>query len=44
VPYAKDGLLLVPKNPNGFTKRMEKLFIAPEDIEKFQEYLPYGYK
>jgi hypothetical protein len=41
--YATDGLLLLPKNPNGLTKRIEKLFIAPGDIEKFQEQLPYGY-
>jgi len=40
---ANDGLLLIPKNPNGLTKRIEKLFIAPNDIEKFQEQLPYGY-
>jgi hypothetical protein len=40
---ANDGLLLVPKNPNGLTKRIGKLFIAPKDIEKFQEQLPYGY-
>jgi hypothetical protein len=40
---ADDGLLLVPKNPNGFTKSIEKLFIVPKDIEKFQEQLPYGY-
>ena len=43
VPYGKDGLLLIPKNPNGFTKKMEKLFIVPKDIGKFQEQLPYGY-
>lgn len=41
---ANDGLLLIPKNPNGLTKRIEKLFIAPSDIEKFQEQLsPYGF-
>ncbi len=40
---ANDGLLLIPKNPNGFTKRLEKLFIVPRDIEKFQKQLPYGY-
>jgi hypothetical protein len=39
----KDGLLLLPKNPNGFTKRIERLFIAPHDIEKFLEQLPHGY-
>jgi hypothetical protein len=41
---ADDGLLLLPKNPNGFTKRLEKLFIVPKDIEQFQKHLPYGYK
>jgi hypothetical protein len=44
VPYGKDGLLLTSKNPKGFTKRMEKLFIIPKDIDKFQEQLPFGYK
>jgi len=40
---ADDGLLLIPKNPNGFTKRLDKLFIVPKDIEKFQGQLsPYG--
>jgi len=39
----KDGLLMIPKNPNGFTKRIEKLFIVPKDIEKFLEQLPHGY-
>ena len=39
-----DGLLLVPKDIKGFSKRMEKLFIAPQDIDKFVEQLPYGYK
>lgn len=39
----QDGLLLIPKNPNGFTKRIEKLFIAPSDREKFLEQLPHGY-
>ena len=39
-----DGLLLIPKDVKGFTKRMEKLFIVPQDIDKFVEQLPYGYK
>jgi hypothetical protein len=39
----KDGLLMTPKNPNGFTRRIEKLFIAPQDREKFLEQLPHGY-
>ena len=42
--FGKDGLLLIPKNPKGFTKRMEKLFIIPKDIDKFQEQLPYGFR
>jgi len=40
---AKDGLLLIPKDPNGFSRRIKKLFIVPQDIEKFLEQLPYGY-
>jgi hypothetical protein len=39
---SKDGLLLLPKNPNGLTKRIEKLFIVPKDIDKFLAQLPYG--
>jgi hypothetical protein len=39
----REGLLMIPKNPNGFTKRIEKLFIAPQDREKFLEQLPHGY-
>jgi hypothetical protein len=39
----KDGLLLTPKDPNGFSKRLKILFIVPQDIEKFLEQLPYGY-
>ena len=38
-----DGLLLIPKDPNGFSKRLERLFIVPKDLEKFLEQLPYGY-
>lgn len=44
IPNPKEGLLLTPKNPNGFSKRMRKIFIAPMDIEKFREQLPYGFK
>ena len=40
---ATDGLLIIPKNPKGLTKRIEKLFIAPKDIDGFLEQLPYGY-
>jgi len=39
----QEGLLMIPKNPNGFTKRIEKLFIAPNDMDKFLEQLPHGY-
>jgi len=39
----KEGLLMTPKNPNGFTKRIEKLFIAPQDRERFLAELPHGY-
>lgn len=39
-----EGLLLVPKDINGFSKRLKRLFIVPGDIEKFLEQLPYGYK
>jgi hypothetical protein len=39
----KEGLLMIPKNPNGFTRRIEKLFIAPKDKEMFLAQLPHGY-
>lgn len=39
-----DGLLLIPKDIKGFSKRVEKMFIAPKNIGKFLEQLPYGYK
>lgn len=39
----KDGLLLIPKNANGFTKRIDKLFIVPRDAGKFLEQLPQSY-
>jgi len=39
-----DGLLLIPKDVKGLTKRIEKLFIAPGNIDKFVEQLPFGYK
>ena len=38
-----EGLLMTPKNPNGFTRRVEKLFIAPRDREQFLAQLPHGY-
>ncbi len=40
---AKEGLLMIPKDPKGFTKRIDKLFIVPKDVDKFVEQLPYGY-
>ena len=43
-PDSKDGLLLIPKSPNGFSKHVMNLFIVPKDIEKFLEQLPYGFK
>ena len=39
-----EGLLLIPKDVNGFSKRMKRLFIIPGDVDKFLEQLPYGYK
>ena len=39
----RDGLLLTSKDPKGFTKRLERLFIVPKDVEKFVEQLPHGY-
>ena len=40
---AKEGLLMTPKNPNGFTKRVENVFIAPTDPDKFLAQLPHGF-
>ncbi len=39
----KNGLLMIPKDPKGFTKRLDKLFIVPQDIDQFLEHLPYGF-
>ncbi|HAV75746.1 MAG TPA: hypothetical protein DCX53_00165 [Anaerolineae bacterium] len=39
-----EGLLFTPKDINGFSKRLDKLFIVPQDIDGFLEQLPYGYK
>jgi hypothetical protein len=33
----------MPKDPRGFSRRLEKLFIVPADREKFMEQLPYGF-
>jgi hypothetical protein len=39
----RDGLLMTPKSPKGFTKRIDTLFIAPRDRERFLAELPHGY-
>ena len=39
----KNGLLMIPKNPQGFTRTIDKLFIAPDDPDKFIDQLPYGF-
>ncbi len=38
-----DGLLLIPKDPKGFSKRLQKLFIVPADVDAFMQQLPYGF-
>ncbi len=38
-----DGLLLLSKDPRGFSKSIQKLFIVPADIEGFVKHLPYGF-
>jgi hypothetical protein len=42
-PDAKEGLLMTPKDPGGFTRRIDKLFIAPQDREQFLAELPHEY-
>lgn len=42
-PEAQDGLLLTSKDPDGFSKRIDKLFIAPTNVDAFAEQLPYGF-
>ena len=37
------GLLLIPKDINGFSKRLERLFIVPRDLDGFLKQLPYGF-
>lgn len=39
----KEGLLMTPKSPNGFTRRIDKLFIAPQNRDQFLVELPHGY-
>jgi len=38
-----DGLLLVPKDPRGFSKSIQKLFIVPADVDGFLQQMPYGF-
>ena len=40
---AKDGLLLIPKDPDGFSRRIDKLFIVPGNVDAFVQQLPYGF-
>jgi hypothetical protein len=39
----REGLLLTPKNPDGFSRQIQKVFIAPGDIGKFLEQIPPGF-
>jgi hypothetical protein len=39
----QEGLLMIPKDPGGFTRRVDKIFIAPVDTEEFVKQLPYGF-
>src|SRR5690349_22557862 len=39
----REGLLMSPRNPNGFTRRIEKLFIVPNDMGSFLAQLPRTY-
>lgn len=39
----QDGLLLIPKDPGGFSKRLDKVFLVPADLEQFVAQLPYGF-
>ncbi len=40
----QEGLLLTPKDPDGFTKRIGTVFIAPSHIDEFLQQLPPRYK
>lgn len=44
MPDTRAGLLLIPRNPDGFTKRIEKIFILPRDVAGFLAQLPPRYK
>ncbi len=41
---AQAGLLMLPKDPNGFTRRIGKVFITPKNIDEFLAQLPPGCK
>jgi len=38
-----EGFLLVPKDINGFSKRIKQVFIAPQDMDGFFAQLPFGF-
>jgi len=38
-----EGFLLIPKDINGFSKRMKQVFIAPKDMDGFFVQLPFGF-
>jgi hypothetical protein len=40
----KEGLLMLPRDPNGFSRRIGKLFIVPKNIDEFLNQLPPGCK
>ncbi len=42
-PDDQEGLLMIPRNPDGFTRRIGTVFIVPSDREKFLEQLPPRY-
>jgi hypothetical protein len=44
VQDGREGLLFTPKDINGFSKRLDRLFLVPHDIDQFLEQLPYGYQ
>ena len=39
----RQGLLLIPRNPDGFSKRIGRVFIAPADLDAFIRQLPPGH-
>ena len=41
---AQEGLLMLPRDPNGFTRRIRKVFIVPKNIDEFLNQLPPGCK